>query len=99
MPIRVLARGGILVSDFRALDASPRRFIGRTPKATDAGVEWQADAQPAELPDVGEFGSEFVREVREGSLWPADAETARRCGVSFDPKFGGEFAAPAAVKE
>ncbi len=35
--------------------------------------------------------AEYFKNVREGDLWAADEETARMCGVDFDPKFGGEY--------
>jgi hypothetical protein len=39
----------------------------------------------------GLFG-EYLRCLRDGDLWPADAATAALAGVPFDPTFGGEYA-------
>ena len=52
---------------------------------------WPRGSAPVEVPAVGEFGSYFRSTIREGGLWPADAETAEHCGVAFDPTFGGEY--------
>ena len=39
----------------------------------------------------------YVEAVQRKELWPGDAATALACGVDFDPKFGGEYDAPAPV--
>lgn len=33
----------------------------------------------------------YRKQVKAGSLWPADEATALACGVAFDPAFGGEY--------
>ena len=40
------------------------------------------------VPNDAQFGSYFRKCVKTGSLWAADHETARECGVQFDPSFG-----------
>jgi hypothetical protein len=56
---------------------------------------WPPSLEPEEVPDTYEFKAA----VQEGSLWPADAETAQHCDVPFDPNFGGELnAARSALK-
>jgi len=38
------------------------------------------------------LNTSYVRKtVQKGMLWPADLETAKACGVEFDPLFGGEY--------
>jgi hypothetical protein len=32
----------------------------------------------------------FIKAIKNGELWAADEETARICGVAFDPTFGGD---------
>lgn len=88
--LKVLARGSAMVFDH----LSPRhRYVGREWDASLAsdGVAggWRPLAEPSEVP----ADPEFVRALRDGSLWAADAATAKRAGVAFDPKYGGEYAA------
>ncbi len=40
--------------------------------------------------DRAEFTEQLLH-LRQGDLWPFDAESARMAGVPFDPKFGGEY--------
>ncbi len=40
--------------------------------------------------DSSEFTEQLIH-LRQGDLWPFDAETARMAGVTFDPKYGGEY--------
>lgn len=51
----------------------------------------------ADVPNDAQFGSYFRKAVKTGGLWPADLDTAKECGVKFDPTFGGEY--PAEGKE
>lgn len=93
--LRVRARGTALVQDIDALDANTKRFIGRAYKEVEPGV-W--GFVPTGEDAVVRAHTEYVRELKEGMLWPADEATAKRCGVKFDPTFGGEGKAPP-VKE
>lgn len=36
---------------------------------------------------------EYIKHLRDGDLWPADAASAAIAGVKFDPSFGGEHGA------
>ena len=101
MPLRVLARGHLLVMQHEMAGASPRRFIGRTPRAREnppgshplleAATEWHALNEPTELTTDPQYVAEYLREIRERALWPADEATAKAAGVPFDPTFGGEY--------
>lgn len=91
--IRVLARGAAMVCDYEALAAGSRRFIGRKhdPSLGPNGG-WAALGEAQEVPAAGESGVEYVKAVKDRDLWPADEESAKHCGVKFDPEFGGEKA-------
>jgi hypothetical protein len=52
---------------------------------------WSKNTTPVTVPIDGEMGSYFRKRVREGGLWPADAESATACCVAFDPTFGGDY--------
>ena len=110
--LRVLPRGGVLVPRHESIMSGQKQFIGRIydpdhgdhggggfPVAASVGPD-----SPIEVPSVGkgapqefELWQQYVREVRDGALWAADQATADACGVKFDPKFGGEFAAHSAA--
>lgn len=85
MPLLVLAKGTALVSHLEALDAGVRRFVGRKhdPSVGPAGG-FVPHAEAEEVADR----AEYRQAVKEGDLWAADEETAAKCGVKFDPKFG-----------
>ena len=88
---KFLARGTAMVCDHAALDAGIRRFVGR--KLVDLGEDQYGFAPlPPESPSEVAISGEIKLACQAGDLWPADEETARACGVPFDPKFGGEFA-------
>ena len=102
MKLRVLARGLAMVPHLESFDAGTKRFVGRKHDRTlgaafrdENGQEhrqggWPPGhhpAQPHELDDR----AEYRQAVREGDLWAADEDTARACGVKFDPKFGSEY--------
>jgi hypothetical protein len=103
--LRVRARGTALVCDIEALDAGVKRFIGRK-------IVCIRPANPAVKDDPGEWGfaptgeavtvparAEYVRDVKEGSLEAADAETAALCGVPFEQHYGDEAPAVDVAKE
>lgn len=50
---------------------------------------------PADVraPEYSTTLSHYAQVIRDGGLWPADAQSAAHCGVPFDPTFGGEYAA------
>jgi len=89
--LRVRAKGTALVSDYEAMEAGVRRYIGRkldtstVDAAAGVGIGFRPTDAAVEVPVTGEY----VRHVQHGDLWAADAETAERCGVAFDPTFGG----------
>jgi len=46
--------------------------------------------QAVQIPTDAQHVGEYLRHLRDGDLWPADAFTAQFAGVKFDPDFGGE---------
>ncbi len=88
--LRFYARGTALVADVIAQEHPThpvRRFVGRRWQEILPGRWGWAPKEEAEEHD---FHHDLVRACKEGDLWPADAETAKLCGVGFDPEFGGE---------
>ena len=90
-----------------AAHGAQKRFVGHEFSESEVeGVdgEWAQHSRPVEVPSIPEtdpsfrelFG-EYRNEVRIGALWAADAETARACGVEFDPTFKGDHAPVAAA--
>lgn len=86
--LRVRARGQSLVHSLEAMNANPREFIGRHWTTVDGLAALAPTGEDVLVPNR----SEYVQAVKEGSLWPADKETADVCDVAFDPSFGGEHA-------
>ena len=88
--LRFYARGTALVADVHAQEHpkhATRRFIGRRWQEVMPG-RWAWC--PTEAPQECEYHHDLTRACRDGDLWPADEATAKACGVSFDPNFGGE---------
>lgn len=68
----------------RPSPGTPFRFVGRRHDPNDPGDKYPATTEPYECDhDTGE-ALYLAREVRDGTLRPADAETARACGVDFE---------------
>lgn len=87
--LRFRARGSALVQDFERLEAGVKRFVGRKYVEVEPGVwGFQPTGKDEEVP----LRAEYMKACREGDLWPADAATAARCGVPFDPNFGAAAA-------
>ncbi len=42
------------------------------------------------VPFEDDHRGEYIRALRDGSLWPADEYTAQLAGLAFDKAFGGE---------
>lgn len=84
--LRVRARGQALVHQLEAMNASPRNFIGREWFEQDGKAALRSTNETVEIPNRAEYRTA----VKEGSLWAADAETAKECGVTFDASFGEE---------
>jgi hypothetical protein len=84
--LRVRARGTALVCRLESMNASPRHFIGREWIETD-GVH---ALHPSDEDSVVANRAEYRQAVKDGSLWAADEDTARACGVAFDPALGDE---------
>ncbi len=77
-----------MVTNFEALDAKSRRYVGRQfdPSVGEINPEtqrpqggWPLRDEPEEVP----FRAEYLQAVREGDLIPADKATADLCGVPF----------------
>lgn len=92
MKLRFRARGTALVQNLDAMEARIKRFIGFKYTQLEAPTQENPDGRWAFVPtnEVAEVPArgEYVKACRDGDLWPADAETAAYCGVSFDPNFG-----------
>lgn len=95
MKLRFYARGTAHVSDFDALERSNplRRFIGRKLREVPGSPGRHAFLSTGK-PEECNARPELIKAARDGELWPADEATAKACGADFDPKFGGEIAAP-----
>jgi hypothetical protein len=92
--LRVYARGTDMV--FHHL--SPRHeYVGRTFDASLASDKalggWRPRTTPSEIP----AHPDFIKALRDGSLWAADEATAKAAGVAFDPTFAGEFTSTASA--
>ena len=103
--LRVLARGRALVPNYELAQRDKRNaFVGWAclpigPEFTDPETG-QAMRHAGFVKKLGQIvvlpvQNEYLRHLRDGDLWPADAETARIAGVPFDAAFGGEHAGPA----
>lgn len=69
------------------LDDKTGKPTGKTrPQGGFVKLEASLPEHVIELP----WTTEYVRALRDGSLWPADQATAQAVGVPFDPEFGGE---------
>lgn len=97
--LTVRARGTALVSDFDALDRPKplRRFIGRQYVQDKVTGRW--GFMPTGKPEQVRHRSEVLKAVRDGDLWAADEDTAKVCGVRFDPTFGEPPAPPAPASD
>lgn len=92
--LRFHARGSALVQNFEHLEAGKKSFLGRrytqlaapdTNDPEDFGTwGFAPTGSVAEVP----YRAEYVKACKDGDLWPADEETAKACGVAFDPHFG-----------
>jgi hypothetical protein len=93
--LRFKARGTSLVQNFERLEAGIKSFLGRK------YVQLAPPANPKDQEDIGQwafvptdevavvpFRAEYVKACKDGDLYAADAETAKACGVEFDPSFG-----------
>jgi len=98
--LRVLARGTAQVPNYEAQDAGRNARVTHAtipigPEFVDAEIGGGKRRHAAFVKHVGRVltlpdRAEYRRHLRDGDLWPADAETAASCGVAFDPLFGGE---------
>jgi hypothetical protein len=70
--------GVALVTNYEAMDAGKRCYIGREKVLDEKGnvVAFAPIAGPVEIPMTGDY----LRHLADGDLEPADAETARLCG-------------------
>jgi hypothetical protein len=92
--LRFRARGDSLCQHFEQLEAGIKRFVGR--KYLEVQPGWFGFAPTGEAEEVP-YRAEYVKACFDGDLWPADLETAKACGVSFDPLFGVAKAADKSV--
>jgi hypothetical protein len=103
--LRVLQRGDAMVQDYRALfDTGTRRFVGLRFDPT-LGPEFfdefdhqtkrhggfvKLTDEPVTIANEDPYYGEYVKHIKQGDLWAADAATAAAAGVVFEPDFLGE---------
>lgn len=80
----VRAKGSALVTDYERLDAGVKKFVGR--KLVDLSNQEFAFI-PTEESELVPDRAEYRRAVCDGELWAASPDTAKKCGVRFDPSF------------
>ena len=78
--LRFFAQGTALVQNFARLEANIKSFVGRKYEEVEPGVWGFSPTGEAETVD---YRWEYVKAARDGELLPADAETAKLCGVPF----------------
>jgi len=78
------------------LDENKNRLLTGGWPALAEGESFEFDS--VTQPDANEHFYLYVAAVKDGSLWPADDETAQLCGVKWDPTFSGEFDAPKEIE-
>lgn len=98
--LRVYARGTALVPDYERQQRDRRNaFVGWTClaigpefKDPETGTMMRHAGFVKKIGQVAELPvrAEYLRELRDGCLWPADRATAQIANVKFDPDFGGE---------
>jgi len=98
--LKVRARGAIMVPHHEA-QGHTCAFVGRRWDASVNG--WPSTGHVVEVPTLSptsphfpEYHREYMRELAQGTLWPADEATAQAAGVPFDPSFGNEVTTDAA---
>jgi hypothetical protein len=79
--LRFRARGDALVQNFDRMEAGIKSFLGRKYEEVEPGV-W--GFRPTGEAEEVKYRSEYVKECKDGDLYPADEATAKACGVSFD---------------
>lgn len=86
--LKVRSSAKAMVTNFEALAAKSRRYVGRyfdaslgaiNPETQKPQGGWPLKDEPEEIP----FRAEYLQAVREGDLIPADKATADVCGVPF----------------
>jgi hypothetical protein len=72
-----------MVTDYEALAAGVRRFVGRDfdPNVGNAGG-WVEKSEPSEVPER----AEYILALKAGDLLPANEETAKLAGSAFVQK-------------
>lgn len=92
--LTVRAAGAALVTNYEAMNAGARRFIGRT-FVPDIGVAgaWPAIEEATKVP----ASAEYLKHIADGALIACDEATAKLAGIKFDAK--AAKAAEAEAKE
>lgn len=98
--LRVLARGTALVPDYEKQQHDKRNaFVGWTCSAIgpefkdpETGSTMRHAGFVKRIGHVAELPvrAEYLRELRDKCLWPADLATAQLANVAFDAAYGGE---------
>lgn len=88
MTLRVRAKGTALVTNYEALDAGTKRYVGWKHEQQPSG-EWAFVTSGEETVP---YRAEYVMAVKDGDLEVADEATAKICGVAAAkaPKKGSE---------
>ena len=97
--------GGPMVPVYESLAVCRRQFVGRRldpaqgkpfvhpdtkqPMRHAVFVAHEDDAAIHEVAIGSEFVQEYLRHIKDGDLLPADAFTAAKAGVGFDPTLAG----------
>ncbi len=105
--LRFLSRGMAMSFDHEAVANGILRFVGRKHDSTigyagkDAsGNKFMSGGYPSTgVPQEVPARGEYIMACRDKDLWAADEETAKHCGVEFDPTFGGEHDLPSVPTE
>jgi hypothetical protein len=85
--LRFYAKGTAQVTDPHAQERNLRRCVGRRWQEVLPGRwAWVPTGEPQEI----DYHPDLVKAVKDGDLWPADAETAKAIGVPYDDAFTGD---------
>lgn len=88
--VKFYARGDAQMPCPHGAEASPQRraWVGRKHKQVAPG-QWALVPNDFGDPYTAKYHHDLRKACRDGDLWAADEETARICGVVWDPSFGG----------
>lgn len=88
LKLNVRAVGTAMVPDYEAHEHGRLRFVGRKFVRGDAAKGTPAHFAPLPDPVQVPCRAEYIAELREGTLEPADEATAVAAGIQFGAKPG-----------